>query len=1291
MANMNFAIAVKLVENGVQQGAQRIRNALVSIQMQALAMMAALSGGVSGLSDLLGKMIEVARETSRVQTALKNVSDGAIGFGKNLRFVKDLAQEYGLEVNGTTSAFTKFTAAATAAGMSMQNQEKVFSAVSRSISAFGLSGDEATLTFYAISQMMAKGKISAEELRRQLGERMPIAMEAMSRAAKNMGFKENLDDLLKGGKLKSLDILPKFAEELNNLVVNVDTNNAETSVNRLKNSFTELVESWDISGKFKAVVDAIRGMVDGLKESVAGIAGAVGGLVGGKLFSSVASTFSAQAERIKAKAKAEREKLEKDIKAADATVGATKSQLRDATAKHMLEVDAARVKEADAHAKAQGRLNQAILQEKALQADLIALDKARAKEIATRQQTERSLARKNRSAYNEYVASRAGDERVDSYNTWLSKRQRALESHQSTSIKLEQTYQNSRAQLELQVAQASDNVARRRIEAQNRVAQASQTANQRIARSNATLAVAQEAHAKALHAQQVATQNLANSSTANLGRMGVAWKTLGSVIRSAKVAMIGMIKAFAPMLIIGAITSIITKVGEMKEAWSASKRAMEEYQTGLTMAGNSEELLRLERAIKLLEDKHAKEQDIALAKKTINDYLGTEITDTNTLLQKAKERLGLERQIARAKFAEQTLIEAEWKKRKFEAERRAKGYPDITEEDKERFKQHIEGKGALARAALATGSFLSSDGHWFGGIGRNTNRDHERYERLKNDRSVSQEYLLSLRRGEGESQTGFYEKIAESIALDKVIEEAKRSYGESSTEVLWELQKRQGTGVSPAPASATDEPNKKKAKLNEIQKAEQEWVEQSKRLTNQLAVGAITQDEYNEAMNQLKEEINKLLAGLLGTKAEGNATYRATKDYIPKSKEHPSEKVLADYDAGRREEEAKLRQGLVSEEQYRDAMHDLTGKTIERLASLDSLNDAERQLIEELQGNISRGGEFAKPLPQLADRDHTMDYKLSDVEKQELNREQISKYIAELERGRTELNGWDDALKEAQRTAKSLDLSISIGKVRQDVQKLQQEVGRGKWELFRGAVGQVQQLSHSLKGLQETLRDEDASGLEKTLALIESISSVAEGIMSISEQMSKLKTTTEQLSGAQEAYALIQKQGAQEAIQAQAQEMAMSGQKTTQVLADVATTQGALIADSTVKKTTAGANIGAAASEGAAQAAKGAAALPFPMNIVAMAGAVAAALAIFRGLPKFANGGIVPGNSRSGDRVLAGVNSGELILNESQQHNIASKLIRGNEGISVDVHLKERLRGSDLRRSVRRATRVSRR
>ena len=72
--------------------------------------------------------------------------------------------------------------------------------------------------------------------------------------------------------------------------------------------------------------------------------------------------------------------------------------------------------------------------------------------------------------------------------------------------------------------------------------------------------------------------------------------------------------------------------------------------------------------------------------------------------------------------------------------------------------------------------------------------------------------------------------------------------------------------------------------------------------------------------------------------------------------------------------------------------------------------------------------------------------------------------------------------------------------------------------------------------------------------------------------------------------------------------------------------------------------------EAVANATASGAKLPFPANLVAIAAGVAAvvaALAMISGA--FAEGGIVGGNSPTGDRLLARVNSGEMILNAQQQ------------------------------------------
>ncbi len=72
--------------------------------------------------------------------------------------------------------------------------------------------------------------------------------------------------------------------------------------------------------------------------------------------------------------------------------------------------------------------------------------------------------------------------------------------------------------------------------------------------------------------------------------------------------------------------------------------------------------------------------------------------------------------------------------------------------------------------------------------------------------------------------------------------------------------------------------------------------------------------------------------------------------------------------------------------------------------------------------------------------------------------------------------------------------------------------------------------------------------------------------------------------------------------------------------------------------------------------------LPFPANIAAIATVVGTVAGIFASLPKFATGGIVPGTSFTGDKVPALLNSGEMILNGSQQSNLFQMLNSGLYG-----------------------------
>ncbi|UBD64382.1 tape measure protein [Bacteroides salyersiae] len=266
---LSFSIAINFLTENFKRGTSQVKATFKSMQMQFLTFAAALGAGGLGLSNFVSRLIDVARETNRVTTALKNVSGGMAQFADNQRFLIDMARKYGLEINALTANYAKFTAAASISGMSMMEQRKIFESVSRAVTAFGMSADDSNGVFLALSQMMSKGKISSEELRLQMGERLPVALQAMAKAAGTSVA--GLDKLLKQGKLMSADILPKFADALNEMIPNVDTDNLETSVNRLKNAFTEFVNGTDAQSKYKALIDWLTGYVQKASDNIRSI------------------------------------------------------------------------------------------------------------------------------------------------------------------------------------------------------------------------------------------------------------------------------------------------------------------------------------------------------------------------------------------------------------------------------------------------------------------------------------------------------------------------------------------------------------------------------------------------------------------------------------------------------------------------------------------------------------------------------------------------------------------------------------------------------------------------------------------------------------------------------------------------------------------------------------------------------------------------------------------------------------------------------------------------------------
>ena len=267
---LSLNVALRLSKEQFQNGLRAAEVQIERFRRRVLAFTTSMVGGGFALVGMVRGAISLARETNRAEVTLKNITKSQTDYVKSLALTRKLAKEYGQDLNDLTLTYAKMRAAGDKAGIAVGAQEKMYKSFIRTFSAFNMTRSESSLAMLALEQMLSKGKISAEELRRQLGEKVPIAMAAMANAA---GVPiSQLDTLLKQGKLLSSEIMPKFAEELEKMTPNVDTDNIETALRRVRNTFNELISKLNIGNIFKGLVKAFDAFIKHATKSVSNFA-----------------------------------------------------------------------------------------------------------------------------------------------------------------------------------------------------------------------------------------------------------------------------------------------------------------------------------------------------------------------------------------------------------------------------------------------------------------------------------------------------------------------------------------------------------------------------------------------------------------------------------------------------------------------------------------------------------------------------------------------------------------------------------------------------------------------------------------------------------------------------------------------------------------------------------------------------------------------------------------------------------------------------------------------------------
>lgn len=155
-------------------------------------------------------VFNVTRQLDSLKIGLNQISGGQ--GQETFEYLTDFSNRLGVNLQSAASGYMKIGAAARETALEGEQTRNIFEAVAEASAVFGLGAYETEGALLAISQMISKGTVSAEELRGQLGERLPGAFQVAARA---MGVTtQKLGEMMQKGELVATDFLPRFANQL---------------------------------------------------------------------------------------------------------------------------------------------------------------------------------------------------------------------------------------------------------------------------------------------------------------------------------------------------------------------------------------------------------------------------------------------------------------------------------------------------------------------------------------------------------------------------------------------------------------------------------------------------------------------------------------------------------------------------------------------------------------------------------------------------------------------------------------------------------------------------------------------------------------------------------------------------------------------------------------------------------------------------------------------------------------------------------------------------------------------
>ena len=174
---------------------------------------AAIGAQLKGLRELTAGAASYAADIEKLQIALKGVVRSQADYNSAIEAARDATDRFNVPQKDAVAGITRLAAAVKGAKGPVKDAELTFKNITAAIKATGGSTEDVKGAITAMVQVFSKGKVSAEELSGQLGERLPGAVTKFAEA-NNMTLPQLQENLKKG--TVGLNELMNFIVELGN-------------------------------------------------------------------------------------------------------------------------------------------------------------------------------------------------------------------------------------------------------------------------------------------------------------------------------------------------------------------------------------------------------------------------------------------------------------------------------------------------------------------------------------------------------------------------------------------------------------------------------------------------------------------------------------------------------------------------------------------------------------------------------------------------------------------------------------------------------------------------------------------------------------------------------------------------------------------------------------------------------------------------------------------------------------------------------------------------------------------